>query len=331
MANAFVNKFLRKEHDVVDEHPTYLYWRGERRRWEDANVHVTSLGWSTIGAVFEGIRAYWNAEEEELYVFRLREHLERLAQSMKLVRLPLEHSTAELTEIILDLLRANEVRRDTYIRPLGYTANAGNKRMSQMGGESEFLISTSDMPSHLLSGMTQEGKVSSWTRISDSVMPPRIKNLSNYRNGQLATMEVRQDGYDVAFMLNPQGKVAEAPGACVVLLRNGTLITPDVTSGILESITRDALITLVREELGVDVVERPVDRTELYLADEIFTCGTAAEITPVVSIDRYQIGDGKIGPVTQRLESLFHSVLRGEEGRWAQWRTPVWAEARVFA
>lgn len=316
---------------MVDEHPTYLYWRGERRRWEDANVHVTSLGWSTIGAVFEGIRAYWNAEEEELYVFRLREHLERLAQSMKLVRLPLEHSTAELTEIILDLLRANEVRRDTYIRPLGYTANAGNKRMSQMGGESEFLISTSDMPSHLLSGMTQEGKVSSWTRISDSVMPPRIKNLSNYRNGQLATMEVRQDGYDVAFMLNPQGKVAEAPGACVVLLRNGTLITPDVTSGILESITRDALITLVREELGVDVVERPVDRTELYLADEIFTCGTAAEITPVVSIDRYQIGDGKIGPVTQRLESLFHSVLRGEEGRWAQWRTPVWAEARVFA
>lgn len=316
---------------MVDEHPTYLYWRGERRRWEDANVHVTSLGWSTIGAVFEGIRAYWNAEEEELYVFRLREHLERLAQSMKLVRLPLEHSTAELTEIILDLLRANEVRRDTYIRPLGYTANAGNKRMSQMGGESEFLISTSDMPSHLLSGMTQEGKVSSWTRISDSVMPPRIKNLSNYRNGQLATMEVRQDGYDVAFMLNPQGKVAEAPGACVVLLRNGTLITPDVTSGILESITRDALITLVREELGVDVVERPVDRTELYLADEIFTCGTAAEITPVVSIDRYQIGDGKIGPVTQRLESLFHSVLRGEEGRWALWRTPVWAEARVFA
>lgn len=316
---------------MVDEHPTYLYWRGERRRWEDANVHVTSLGWSTIGAVFEGIRAYWNAEEEELYVFRLREHLERLAQSMKLVRLPLEQSTAELTEIILDLLRANEVRRDTYIRPLGYTANAGNKRMSQMGGESEFLISTSDMPSHLLSGMTQEGKVSSWTRISDSVMPPRIKNLSNYRNGQLATMEVRQDGYDVAFMLNPQGKVAEAPGACVVLLRNGTLITPDVTSGILESITRDALITLVREELGVDVVERPVDRTELYLADEIFTCGTAAEITPVVSIDRYQIGDGKIGPVTQRLESLFHSVLRGEEGRWAQWRTPVWAEARVFA
>ena len=316
---------------MVDQHPTFLYWRGERRRWEDATIHVTDLGWSTIGAVFEGIRAYWNPDREELYVFRLQEHLDRLAQSMKLVRLDLGHTTAELTEIILDLLRANEVRTDTYIRPLGYTANAGNKRMAQMGSDSELLISTSNMPSHLLSGMTQDGKVSSWTRISDSVMPPRIKNLSNYRNGQLATMEVRQDGYDVAFMLNPQGKVAEAPGACVAIVRNGILITPDVTSGILESITRDALITLAREELGLDVVERAVDRTELYLADEIFTCGTAAEVTPVVSIDRYQIGDGEIGPVTKQLESLFHAVLRGENDRWSAWRTPVWAEARVLA
>jgi branched-chain amino acid aminotransferase len=316
---------------MADEHPTYLYWRGERRRWEDATIHVTELGWSTIGAVFEGIRAYWNAERDELYVFRLQEHLERLARSMKLVRLTLDHSTSELTEIILDLLRANEVRSDTYVRPLGYTANAGNKRMAQMGNESELLISTSDMPSHLLTGVTQHGKVSSWTRISDSVMPPRIKNLSNYRNGQLATMEVRQDGYDVALMLNPQGKVAEAPGACVAIVRNGTLITPDVTSGILESITRDALITLAREELGIDVVERPLDRTELYIADELFTCGTAAEVTPVVSVDRYQIGDGGIGPVTRQLESLFHAVLRGEEERWAHWRTPVWAEARVLA
>jgi branched-chain amino acid aminotransferase len=316
---------------MADEHPTYLYWRGERRRWEDATIHVTELGWSTIGAVFEGIRAYWNAERDELYVFRLQEHLERLARSMKLVRLTLDHSTSELTEIILDLLRANDVRSDTYVRPLGYTANAGNKRMAQMGNESELLISTSDMPSHLLTGVTQHGKGSSWTRISDSVMPPRIKNLSNYRNGQLATMEVRQDGYDVALMLNLQGKVAEAPGACLAIVRDGTLITPDVTSGILESITRDALITLAREELGIDVVERPLDRTELYIADELFTCGTAAEVTPVVSVDRYQIGDGDIGPVTRQLESLFHAVLRGEEQRWAHWRTPVWAEARVLA
>ncbi len=316
---------------MADGHPTYLYWRGERRPWEEATIHVTNLGWSTIGAVFEGIRAYWSAEREELYIFRLQEHLERLARSMKLVRLPLEHSTAELTEIIIDLLRANEVRTDTYIRPLGYNANAGNKRMAQMGNESELLISTSEMPSHLGSGQTQHARVSSWTRISDNVMPPRVKNLSNYRNGQLATMEVREDGYDVAIMLNPQGKVAEAPGACVAIVRDDTLITPDVTSGILESITRDALITLAREDLGIEVVERPVDRTELYLADELFTCGTAAEITPVVSVDHYQIGDGEIGPVTRQLETLFHDVLRGEHARWAHWRTPVWAGVPVPA
>lgn len=316
---------------MAEGHPTYLWWRGERQRWEDATIHVTDLGWSTVGAVFEGIRAYWNEGREELHIFRMQEHLERLARSMKLVRLPLEYTVDELTTVILDLLRANEVREDTYVRPLGYNANAGNKRMAQMGNDAELLISTSPMPSHLLTGYTQQAKISSWTRISDNVMPPRIKNLSNYRNGQLATMEVRQDGYDVALMLNPQGKVSEAPGACVAMVRDGKLITPDVTSGILESITRDALITLAREELGIEVVERPLDRTEVYVADEIFTCGTAAEITSVVSVDRYQIGDGEPGPITRRLEQLFHDVLRGEEDHWAHWRTPVWAEARIPA
>ena len=316
---------------MAESHPTYLWWRGERRRWEDATIHVTNLGWSTIGAVFEGIRAYWDGDREELNVFRLEEHLERLARSMKLVRLPLEYTADQLTVAILDLLRANEVREDTYIRPLAYTANAGNKRMAQMGNDSELLISTSTMPSHLLTGHTQTAKISSWTRISDNVMPPRIKNLSNYRNGQLATMEARQDGYDVAFLLNPHGKVSEASGACVAIVRDGKIVTPDVTSGILESITRDALITLAREDLGIEVVERPLDRTELYLADEVFTCGTAAEITSVVSVDRYPIGDGEPGPITGQLECLFHDVLRGEENRWARWRTPVWASAPVPA
>jgi branched-chain amino acid aminotransferase len=310
-------------------HPAYLWWNGERRRWEEATVHVTDLGWSTVGAVFEGIRAYWDEQSGELFVFRLAEHLDRLARSSRLVRLELKYSAEELTSAIVDLLRVNETREDTYIRPLVYTGNTSGKRFAQIGADAEVLINTHAMPSHLMTGLTYRAKVSSWTRISDNVMPPRIKNLSNYRNGQLAGIEARLDGYDSALMINPQGKVAEAPGACVMLVRDGVVITPDATSGILESITLDALKTLIREELGLRVVERPVDRTELYLADEVFVCGTAAEITPIVEIDRYAIGDGGAGQVTRELERVFHDVLRGRESRYADWRTPVEAAVAV--
>ncbi len=316
---------------MADGHPMYLWWNGERRRWEDATVHVTDLGWSTVGAVFEGIRAYWNDEDGELYVFRLQEHMERLARSMKLVRLPLEYSVDALIGEIIGLLQANETREDTYIRPLAYAGNTSGKRFAQLGNEAELLINTHPMPSHLLTGLTQTAKISSWRRISDTVMPPRIKNLSNYRNGQLAGQEARLDGYDTAFLINDQGKVAEAPGACVMLVRDGKLITPDATSSILESITRDALMTLAREVLEIEVVERQVDRTELYLADEVFTCGTAAEITPIVSVDKYDIGTGEPGPITRGLEQAFHDALRGKEERFSHWRTPVGISVAVPA
>lgn len=303
--------------------PAYLWWNGQRVRWEDANVHVTELGWSTVGAVFEGIRAYWDDRAEELYIFRLREHLERLGSSMKLVRLPLNYSIDELTRVTIDLLWTNEAREDTYIRPLAYASNASGKRLSQVGNDAALLINTRPMPSHLLAGHTETAKVSSWRRISDEVMPPRIKNLSNYRNGQLASMEARADGYDTAILLNSTGTVAEGPGACIMMVRGGKLVTPGVTSSILESITRDALMTLAREVLGVEVVERPIDRTELYLADEIFSCGTAAEVTPIVSVDKYDVGTGEPGPLTRELEQVFHDVLRGREDRYEAWRTPV--------
>lgn len=315
----------------INENPPYLWWNGERRNWDDATIHVTEIGWSTVGAVFEGIRAYWNDQNDELYIFRPKEHLDRLVRSMRLVRLPLAHTVDELTNVILDLLRDNEVREDTYIRPLAYASSASGKRLSEIGNDASLLINTRGMSSHLLTGKSESAKVSSWRRISDEVMPPRIKNLSNYRNGQLASMEARADGYDTALLLNTGGTVAESPGACVMMVRDGQLTTPDVTSSILESITRDALMTLARDVLGIEVIERPVDRTELYLADEVFLCGTAAEITPIVAIDQYDIGSGAIGEVTRALEQVFHDVLRGREDRYAQWRTPVGVAAAVSA
>lgn len=312
-------------------HPKYLWWNGRQMPWEDATVHVTDLAWSTVGAVFEGIRGYWNEDQEELYVFRLQEHMDRLIDSMKLVRLPLDYSADELIEASVALLRANDTREDTYIRPLAYSQNSSGKRLSDTSVELGLLINTNPMASQLTSGDAIKVKVSSWTRISDTVMPPRIKNISNYRNGQLATMEAKADGYDNALLLSPQGKVSEAPGACVMMVRKGQLVTPPITDGILESITRDAILTMARESLGADVVERSIDRTELYLADEVFLCGTAFEVTPIVEVDRYQVGSGKIGELTGSLQALYDDVLRGREDRYAAWRTPVGVAATSAA
>jgi len=192
-------------------------------------------------------------------------------------------------------------------------------------------IVTRPMPSHLGSDKAMSAKVSSWRRISEDVMPPRVKNLSNYRNGQLARQETAADGYDTAIILNSHGKVSEGPGACDMFIRDGKLITPDLTSGILESITRDALLTLAREVLGIPVEERVVDRTELYVADEVFFCGTAAEISPIISVDKYTVGDGAIGPVTRELERVFEATLRGTERGYADWRMPVGFASRVPA
>ena len=233
-------------------HPKYLWWNGRQMPWEDATIHVTEIGWSTVGAIFEGIRAYWNPDHGEAYIFRLREHMERFSQSMKLVRLDQEYTTDQLIDAIVQLVRDNEHREDVYIRPLAYRSGDG-KSFSGFGSEASILINTRPNPSHLLTGKTQHACVSSWTRISDNVMPPRVKNLSNYRNGQLANMEAAANGYDTAILLNAQGKVAEGPGACLMLVRNGKLITPDVTSSILESITRDALLTMARQDLGLEV------------------------------------------------------------------------------
>ena len=184
------------------------------------------------------------------------------------------------------------------------------------------MVRTDPKPTHLGTGMKQRAKVSSWTRISDNVMPPRVKNISNYRNGQLATHEVKLDGYDVALMLNPQGKLAEAPGACVMLVKDGVMITPDTASGILHSITRDAIIQMAGE-YGMPVEERTVDRTELYTADEVFLSGTAAEITPIVEVDRYPVGTGEIGEWTARFDEKLLRVMRGVDSDHAEWRTPV--------
>jgi branched-chain amino acid aminotransferase len=305
-------------------HPKYLWRSGDTVEWDKATVHVSMLGWSAISAVFEGLRAYWNADREQLYVFHLAAHLKRLFQSMKIMRMTSPYSREELAQAIISLLRANGCRSDTYIQPLAYFGDNVPGYLAMLEQPGEILLISREAPSGLDGSKAAHCNVSSWTRISDNVLPPRVKAITNYQNSRYVSTESRINGYDYGIILNPNGKVAEAGYACIYIIRDGVAITPPVSAGILESITREAVKELLAEELQVPVVERDVDRTELYVADEVFICGTAVEVQSVGSVDRYQVGDGEQGPVVSRLKAAFRGVVQGDNSSRSAWCTPVY-------
>ena len=305
---------------------TYLWWDGEIVEWEKTTVHITALGHlNTAATVYEGIRAYWNAENEKLFVFRLQEHMKRFRDSMKLQRMEQPFTPEHLAVAVVDLLKANGFREDTYISPRAFFDPFGSwGTFVENPKSTRVLIDAWLRPSRLSSGESKHCCVSSWSRISDNVMPPRIKCLSNYQNSRLAAEEAHRNGYDGAIILDGRGKVSEGPGACLFIVRDGVAITPSITSGILESITRKTLIELFGKELNVVAVEREMDRTELYVAEEAFFCGTGGgEVTPIVSIDRHPLGTGSPGPLTESVRRLYHDVVRGRNPRHRHWLTQV--------
>jgi branched-chain amino acid aminotransferase len=310
--------------------PAFIWLDGAFVPWEAATLHITSMGAAASVSVFEGIRAYATEGGEGLSIFRLREHLDRLLDSMTMMRRPVHYSVDTLTEAILALLHENGTRGDTYIRPVAFYSGLDHTSFGDtLDDPPQVLIWTRPTTSQLLTERGKSVGVTSWASIADNVMPPRIKTMSNYQNKRLAQLEAKVNGYDDALLLTAAGKLAEAPGACVFLVRRGVVTTPSVTSGILESVTRDAVIHLCREVLDVPVVERDVDRTELYVADEVFFCGTAAEITPIWSVDRIPLRSGGIGPITRRLDRLYHDIVRGIDDCYPQWRTPAPVAAPV--
>ncbi|MCI0476405.1 MAG: aminotransferase class IV, partial [Anaerolineales bacterium] len=229
--------------------------------------------------------------------------------------------TPEIRDGILALVRANQYAEDVYIRPFAFVESTAYSGISN--DQARIVINTMPNPAPVKSGRAVHACISSWSRITDNVMPPRVKASSNYLNSRYAMEEAKRNGYDVALLLNPNGKVAEAPGACLMIVRDDKIITPSVTSGILESITREVIIRLCREVLQIPVIERDVDRTELYIAQEAFLCGTGSEITPIASVDRFTLGDGTMGALTQRVEMLYQNLARGIDPRYAEWRTAV--------
>jgi branched-chain amino acid aminotransferase len=301
----------------------YLWFNGEQVAWEDALVHVTTIGWPAISAIFEGIRGYWNDEERALYIFRLPEHMARFDNSVRMQRMGSRFPGAEVGRAILDLCRATGADGDVYIQPMAFSTGASWGSRAALDATAEVLITVRPSESALGTDRSLTAGVASWRRISDEALPPRIKAFPNYANSRLASNEASRHGYDAPIFLNSAGKVSESSGSCLFIIRNGVAITPPVTASILESITRESVIELLGDALGVPVRERDVDRTELYVADEAFLCGTAMEVTPLREIDGYTLGGGGVGEITARLERLFHDVVRNKDSRYAHWVTRV--------
>ena len=282
-------------------------------------------------SVFEGIRAYRRASGDQLLVFRLEPHLERLRQSMKVLRLPLPYEVEELGEALLELVRRCGFHEDIHIRPTVYAGEGQNFGYTPETIQVGAFITAIPMPQPKSLETGIAAGVSSWQRIADHSMPPRVKAAGNYLNSRLAHVQASVDGYDEAILLDSDGKVTETTGACLMLIRGGRVITPRVTDSILESITRATLIRLLEDDLKIEVVERQIDRTELYMADEIFECGSGHEVRPVVSVDRVAIGSGRRGAITQAVQEAYFDVVRGKVHKYSGWLTPVYQGAGVPA
>lgn len=298
-----------------------LIWiRGEIIRQSQATVNVLSPMAQFGLNIFEGIRCYWNQDKRELHAFRLKEHLDRLMLSCRLLRLPSPHTPAEIETFMKAAIKANDFQTDTALRITIFGDGQGTWNTCEP--VSMFIAPMAKSRTRLDKIPALKACISSWERINDNALPPRAKVGANYINGRYAHLQARHDGYDLPIFLGQDGKVAEGAGACLFMVRNGHLVTPPTTSSVLESITRDTLMVLAREA-GLPVVERPVDRTELYLADEVFLCGSAAEISPIVSVDGFALGDSLPGPITVSLLKAYLAIASGENLDHPEWRTVV--------
>jgi branched-chain amino acid aminotransferase len=308
--------------------PAFIWRNGKVIPWADATVHVNAVGHASVASVFEGIRAYVDTDGT-MQLFRVEEHMRRLHESLKIVRLAIPYSVDDLVAATIEILRANDARVDTYIRPWVFIKGIVREVSNRALKDTETVIDTWPSESKLLSLAGVRAGVTSWTRISDASMPPRVKAFSNYHNSRLANFEVGAHGYDSPIFLNDRGKVAEGAGACIAFVRRGRLVTPALTSGVLDSITRDTILRLAREVLGIEAEEREVDRTELYLADEVFFTGTGWEVMPILEIDGIAVGDGRPGPLTKEIARTYNDIVRAIDGRHPEWRTPVGAAKAV--
>lgn len=300
-----------------------VWFKGEILNVNEAKVNVLSPT-SQFGLnVFEGIPCYWNDEEKQLYAFRLSEHYDRLLRSAKLLQLDCPYSKEDFKKAVVDTVKANEYDENLSVRQTLFVDGFGSW--------------SSEGPVDMFVAPIPRGKTSaeynkkglnccftSWRRISDENLSPRIKCGANYINSRVGQREALRNSYDTCLFLNEVGKVAEGPGSCFFMIKGNTLITPRLTDSVLESITRDTIITLAVDELGMNFEERTIDRTEVYMADEAFLCGSAMEVTPIYSVDRYPVGTGLQGEKTRAIHMKYLECVQGKLNKYQNWLTKIY-------
>lgn len=288
----------------------------------EVSISIRSKAFNYGLGCFEGIRAYWDENSKQLYAFRLKEHYERLLQSCKAINIHLPYTVDQLCDITVELLKKNNYKTTTYIRPIAY------KGGEQIGptladDDDRFLVYCRELGSY--TGKTElKVAVTSYKRIEDNMLPPRVKPTAAYLNSALASLEVTRNGYDEAIFLTGTGHVCEGPGENLFIVKKGKLITPPPSDNILEGITRETVIELAQKELNLDVVERSVSRNELYASEEVFFSGTAMEVTPVVEVDNRVIGTGKPGDVCKNIKALFGDITLNKNPKYSKYCRPVY-------
>jgi branched-chain amino acid aminotransferase len=301
----------------------YAYFEGRIVPMGEAKVSIATHAFNYGTACFEGIRGYWNADQEQLYLLKLRGHYQRLAQSCNLLRMWPKESVDDLCRITVELVRMHGCRQDVYVRPLVYKA-ARTIKLTLSSLEDAVAIYTFAMGNYVDISAGLNVCTSSWRRANSNAMPVRAKVTGAYINCSLAIDDAGAAGFDEAILLTHDGTVSEGSSCNLFMLRNGKLVTPALSEDLLEGLTRNALIEMVREEFGMTVEERRIDRTELYAADEIFLCGTGVQVSPVASVDRRPVGTGKPGPFTMKLQTAYLAACRGENEKYRDWVTPVY-------
>lgn len=299
-----------------------IWFKGEILDVNDAKINILAPT-SQFGLnVFEGIPCYWNDEEKQLYAFRLNDHYDRLLRSVELMQLDCKYTKDDMVKAFIDVIKANEYDENLSVRQTLFVEGFGS-----WGSDGPVDMFVAPIPRGRTSAeYNKKGLnvcVTSWRRISDENLSPRIKCGANYINSRVGQREALRNGYDTCIFLNEFGKVAEGPGSCFFIVKNGTVITPQLTDSVLESITRDTIIKIAKDK-GYPVIERTIDRTELYTCEEAFLCGSAMEITPVLSIDKYIIGDGSTGKITKELHLTYLDISRGKLKQYENWVTPIY-------
>ncbi len=304
--------------------PALAFFEGEIVPLEEAKISVVTHAFNYGTGVFEGIRGNWNEDKDELYLFRVKEHYERLYRSCKMINIDLRYNLDQLEEMTLDLVKSCGYKEDIYVRPLAYkSGDLVGLRVHDI--PDDFLIYVVPFGNYLESDKGITCSFSSFLRVEDSMIPPSAKVTGMYVNNSLAKSEAVWRGFDEAIMLTRDGFISEGSGENIFLVKDGVVYTPQITDHILEGLTRNTLIELCKNELGIEVVERRIPKSDVVVADEFFMTGTAAHVTPVLSVDGRDIGDGSIGPITSKLQKLYFDIVKGKNSKYSDWLSPVFS------